>query len=171
MLRTTSVLALLLAFITSLALAVQEERTVDIFAWPASSASSQTLAKISYTSSNATIRSYTAPKIPSDDDIVRIGYYHASGAWSGVATSASNFAPQKDKKLQLLLNTNGDLYHVGFRVSNLPSSSKSGEGKDGMGVEVVNMQRGPTPHLNKPVVLDAEGQVEQKEPEKTFLQK
>ena len=71
----------------------------------------------------------------------------------------------------LHLNTEGELYHVGFKASDQPSSSKTGKGKDGLGVEVVKTQPGPTPHLNKAVVLNAEGQLDDKEPEKTFLQK
>lgn len=169
--RVHVLVTLAVTLFTSLAISAQSERTVDIFAWPLSQTKSQTLAQISYTSSNATVKKYTAPKIPAGDDIVRVGFYHASGSWSGVATSASNFAPEKDKKVLLHLNTNGELYHVGFKASDQPSSSKTGKGKHGLSVEVVKMQQGPTPHLNKPVVLNAEGQVEDKEPEKTFLQK
>ena len=169
--RTNILVTLVVAFLSSLALSTKKERTVDIFAWPLSASKSQALAKISYTSSNATVKSYTAPKIPPGDDVVRIGFYHPSGSWSGVATAASNFAPDRDRKVQLHLNTEGELFHVGFKTSGLPSSSKSGKGKDGLGVEVVKMRKGPTPHLNKPVVLKEEGQVDGKEPEKTFLQK
>ena len=169
--RANIVVTVVVAFLTYLAAAAQQERTVDIFAWPLSASKSQTLAQLSYTSSNATVKSYTAPKAPNDEDIIRIGFYHPSGSWSGVATSASNLQPQKEKRLQLHLNTNGELYHVGFKVSDIPSSSESGKGTDGMSVEVVKMQQGPTPHLNKPVVLSADGSVPNKEPEKTFIQK
>lgn len=169
--RATTFVSLLLTLYTSLALAAHDERTVDIFAWPLSAPKSQTLARISYNSTIATVKSYTAPKISSSDDIVRVGFYHDSGSWSGIATAASNLAAEKDKKLQLLLNTNGDLYHVGFKASDLGSHSRSGKGTTELGVEVVKMQKGPTPHLNKPVVLNAEGKVDEKEPEKSFFQK
>ena len=163
--------ALVLTFLSSLAIAALPEHQIDIFAWPLSASTSQRLAQISYTSANATVKTYAAPQIPAGDDTVRVGFYHPSASWSGVATAASNFAPGKDKKLQLHVNTRGQLYHVGFKAADIPSSSTSGKGKDGLGVEVVKMQQGPAPHLNKPVVLSADGKVEAKEPEKTFLQK
>lgn len=144
---------------------------MDVFAWPISAASSQTLAQISYNATHAEVKKYTAPKIPIGDDVVRVGFHHPSGTWSGVATSASNFEPHRNRKVLLHLNIEGELYHIGFRASNVQTSSKSGIGKQELGVEVVQMQQGPTPHLNKPVVLNAEGNVDAKEPEKSFLQK
>lgn len=38
-------------------------------------------------------------------------------------------------------------------------------------VEILRQSEGPSPHLNKPVVLNEEGKVDEQEPEKTFLQK
>ncbi len=38
-------------------------------------------------------------------------------------------------------------------------------------VELVPRERGPAPVLNKPVVLNADGKLDGKEPEKSFLQK
>lgn len=175
--HTNMLFTLLLTFLGSLALAAQSEQTVNIHAWPLSASKSQSLAKVSYTASNASVKSYTAPNIPADESIVRVGFHHpTSGKWSGVATAASNFKKEgKDKKVQLHLNTAGELFHVGFVASDLGSSSTSGNGKgkgeDVLGVEVVKVQEGETVRLNKPVVLDAEGNVPQKEPEKSFLQK
>ena len=51
---------------------------------------------------------------------------------------------------------------------------KNGDGSDAGPYVVVDVSRqtmGPTPHLNKPIVLNAEGKREGEEPEKTFLQK
>ena len=170
--RTSILLTLVVAFFTSLAFSAQQEQTVDIFAWPLSASKSQQLAKISYTSTNATVKSYSAPKIPPGDDVVRVGFHHPSGSsWSGVATSASNFAPTLDMKLQLHLNAAGQLYHVGFKASEQGGHSKSGQKKDGLDVEVVRMRKGPAPHLNKPVVLNPDGKVDDKPEEKSFLQK
>nr|POF04164.1 hypothetical protein CFP56_21919 [Quercus suber] len=166
-----TVVSLLLAFWSSLALAIETERSVDIFAWPLTAPKAQSLAKVTYNSTTATVHSYNTPKILAGDDIVRIGFYHKSGSWSGIATSASNFDESKDKKLQLLLNGNGEIYHVGFRAEDFPTSSKSSNKKDGLSVELVQTMPGPVPVLNKPVVLSADGKSEQKEPEKTFLQK
>jgi len=169
--RATTLVGLTLAFLSSLAVAIETERTVNVFAWPLSAPKPQTLAKITYNSTFATIESYNDPKISSDDDIVRIGFYHTSGAWSGIATAATNLAPEKDKKLQLHVNANGELYHLGFSSSEFGTSSKTSNKKDGLSVEVVKVKPGPVPHLNKPVVLNPDGKVEEKEPEKSFFQK
>ena len=163
---------LALSFLSSLALALDQDRTVDVFTWPLTASSSTTLAKITYNSTFATINSYKAPSLPASDDIVRVGFYHSSGAWSGIATSASNFAAGKDKKLVLHVNNDGELYHVGFRASEgLGTSSATSNKVDGLSVEVVKIKPGPTPHLNKPMVLSPDGSAPDKEPEKSFFQK
>lgn len=167
--------ALLLTFLTTLALAAQKEHTVEVFAWPLTASRATALASISYTPSNATLKSYTAPSIPADESVVRVGFYPPSGSpWSGVATAASNFADGVDKKILLHLNTAGELYHVGFRASELPSSGtgkKSTRKEEGVSVEVVSTKPGPVPQLAKPVVLNEQGEVSDKEPEKNFFQK
>ncbi|KAK5128562.1 hypothetical protein LTR85_003233 [Meristemomyces frigidus] len=169
--RSNIAIGLLLAFVTSLAYAVEPEHTVNIFAWPLSAPESQTLAKVTYNSTAATVKSYSEPSISSDDDIVRIGFYHPSGVWSGIATSASNFASEKDKKLQLHVNSNGELYHVGFTASSLGTSSKTSNKEGGLSVEVVKVKPGPTPQLNRPVVVNPDGTAPEKVEEKTFFQK
>ncbi|EMC92859.1 hypothetical protein BAUCODRAFT_151255 [Baudoinia panamericana UAMH 10762] len=169
--RTTTALALLLAFLCHLSSGVSQEHTVDIFAWPVSAVKSQSLARISYNSTAATIKSYTPLSVADNDDVVRVGFYHPSGSWSGIATSASNLAPGRDKKLQLHLNSDGEVYHLGFKTLEYGTSSKTSNKKDDLSVEVMKIKPGPTPHLNKPVVLNPDGTVGDKEPEKTFLQK
>ncbi|KAK6427365.1 hypothetical protein LTR95_016005 [Oleoguttula sp. CCFEE 5521] len=171
--RLSATCSLVLAFFSALATALQPERTVDIFAWPLSAAKPQALTKIAYNSTTATVKTYKTPLVPTDEQIVRIGFFHpdSSTTWNGVATSASNLAEGKDKTLQILLNTDGVVYHVGFAAVD-PVSPTRGSGKsDGLSVEVVPMRAGPVVHMNRPVVLDAEGKLADKEPEKTFLQK
>lgn len=174
--RTNIFLSVAITFLTNLALAAQSEQTVDIHHWPLSASKSTSLAKITYTPTNATVKSYTPPSSLEQDIILRIGFHNpTNGQWSGVATSSSNFRPGKDKKVQLHLNTAGELYHVGFVASGVGGSSASGKGKetagDVLGVEVVGVRQGEGVHLNKPVVLDAEGKMPEKEAEKSFLQK
>lgn len=169
--RLQLVVSLLLTFICSLASAAEQERSIDIFAWPLSASKPQTFAKVSFTANNASIKSFTSPSIPGTDDVVRVGFYHSSGSWSGIATAASNFAPEKSKKLRLHVKPNGELYHVGFRAGDEVPNAKGSKAKENLLVEVVKMTPGPTPQLNKPVVVSADGTAEEKEPEKTFLQK
>ena len=72
----------------------------------------------------------------------------------------------------LNVNTAGEVYHVGFRTRDADNiADRNVKAKEEFGVEVVKMARGPTPIMNKPVVLNAEGRVDEKEPEKAFLQK
>lgn len=169
--RLTAALSVALTLLSSFA-AAQTDRQIDIFAWPLSASKSQSLAKLSYNTEQATVLSYKAPALPAGEEIVRIGFHHPStGSWSGIATSAVNFAEGRDKKIQLLLNEQGDVYHVGFKTSDWPSSSKGGSKKDEMSVEVVPMKPASTIQLNKPIVLNAEGKLTGQPEEKTFLQK
>merc|ERR1712070_199391 len=164
----------LLAFFASLAFAVEQQRTVDIFAWPLSAPQSTTLAKVSYNSTVATVDSYQPFTSPTDDNVVRVGFKHSSaGTWSGISTAASNFAAGKDKKLQLHVNANGDLYHVGFKASDLGGShGKTKESKQGdLSVEIVPVNKGTGPALNKPIVVNQDGSMPDKVEEKSFFQK
>ncbi|KAI7086501.1 hypothetical protein KC356_g4945 [Hortaea werneckii] len=170
-------LGLLLAFFASLAFAVEQQRTVDIFAWPLSAPQSTTpdvLAKISYNSTVATVDSYQTSASLADGDVVRVAFKHSTaGTWSGVSTAASNLAAGKDKKLQLHLNANGDLYHIGFKASDVGGShGKTKESKKGdLSVEIVSMNKGPSPALNKPIVVNQDGSTPDQVEEKSFFQK
>lgn len=170
--RPSSLVTIVLTFIVSLAAAVESQRSTDIFAWPLSASKPTKLTTVTYTSTNATLKGYDLPRFPADEEIVRVGFYHKSGQWSGIATSASNFAPKTPMKLQLHVREDGELYNVGFKTSEAVSQ---GEGQvnmvDWLNVEVVKIRPGPLPVLNKPIVVSPDGQVEGKEPEKTFLQK
>lgn len=164
-------LSLVVVLFGSLAAAASQERSVDIFAWPLSDAKPQSLAKVTYTATNASIASLSKPTLARSDDIVRVGFYHPSGSWSGVATAASNFSPDTPQRLQLHVRPDGELYHIGFKRAEPVSQGRGKSTQDGLSVEVVPIRPGPVPVLNKPVVVSEDGTVEQKEPEKTFLQK
>ena len=79
------------------------------------------------------------------------------------------------------MDERGDVYHVGLATSGLGKANINGDSNSkGKGaeskveeidIEVVRRTQAPQPTLNKPVVLNAEGRLEGKEPEKTFLQK
>jgi hypothetical protein len=167
--RSHLILSLVLTFLSSLALAVQS-REVTLLAWPLSAPKPQTLAQVSFTSTNASIKSYTPPTIPAGDDVIRLGFHHQpSGQWSGIATSASNFHSDSklSKTIQLHVRSDGELYHLGLKIA---EQGKGSARKDELVVEVAQIQKGPVPALNKPVVVSADGE-EAKEPEKSFLQK
>jgi hypothetical protein len=115
--RFTAALSFALTLLSSVA-AAQTDKQIDVFAWPLSASKSQSLAKLSYNTEEATVVSYKALALPAGEEIVRIGFHHPkTGSWSGIATSAANFAEGKDKKIQLLLNEQGEVYHVGFKTS------------------------------------------------------
>ncbi|KAK4553505.1 hypothetical protein LTR86_009301 [Recurvomyces mirabilis] len=164
--------SLLLTFLSSLAAGLETDRTLDIHAWPLSAPKSTSYAQVTYNSTHANIKTHTNPAIPPNDDIVRLGFHNSAGIWSGIATAASNFRAEKDKKLQLHVNSEGLAYHVGFKVSELGTNSTTSNKMDDLSVEVVRAQPGPIPHLNRPVVVNADGSAaEEEKVEKTFLQK
>ncbi|KAF1947927.1 hypothetical protein EJ02DRAFT_364393 [Clathrospora elynae] len=128
------------------------------------------LAHIEYDADQSvgTLSSYTPPTGSyTPDHLLRIGLTDPkSGAWRGIVTSAASFSEQYHKKFVIHVDDKGEPFHVGFGTS----AKGNGVGDD-VEVEIVKRSVGPKPVLNKPVVLNAEGKLESKEPEKSFLQK
>ncbi|KAF1953640.1 hypothetical protein CC80DRAFT_142919 [Byssothecium circinans] len=129
------------------------------------------LAQLDYDVETATgtVTSYTPPQGSySSEHFVRVGLHDPkTKSWKGVVTSAASFAEQYKQKFVVHVDEKGEVYHVGFSAS----AKGNGGDKKEVDVEVVKKGAGPKPVLNKPVVLNAEGKIESKEPEKSFLQK
>ncbi|KAF2019733.1 hypothetical protein BU24DRAFT_489633 [Aaosphaeria arxii CBS 175.79] len=165
---------MLLSKLLLLPFAVASTVTVYVQSVPASDnsksplPSSTPLAQIDYdeSTSTGTLASYTAPVgAYTPDHLLRVGLSDiSSGSWSGVVTSAASFAEQYKKKFVIHVDEKGTPYHVGF------GTSARGKGKE-IEIEIVKRAAGPAPALNKPIVLNADGKIGEKEPEKTFLQK
>ncbi|KAI8936880.1 hypothetical protein NX059_006116 [Plenodomus lindquistii] len=164
---------MLLARLFLLPLAVASSVTLYVSSVPASSDASVIpspipLAQVEYDADQSvgTLTSYTPPTGSySPDHLLRVGLSDPqSGLWRGIVTSAASFSEQYHKKFVIHVDERGEPFHVGFGTS-----SKS-EGQE-IEVEIVKRTAGPKPFLNKPIVLNAEGKLESKEPEKTFLQK
>lgn len=174
--RLHTLLSLLLTLLTTLTLALDQDQTTNIFAWPLTNPQPTTLAKITHNTTHATVNAYTPPKLSPSDSLVRIGFHPNPAdktSWTGVATSASNFADDnRQKVLSLHLNHAGVVSHVSFKTGKGRSPAQGGKSKDGgLVVEVVRIAAGPQPVLNKPVVLRDDGKVEGEEGEKSFFQK
>lgn len=126
------------------------------------------LAQIEYDADQSvgTLASYTPPTGSySSDHLLRVGLSDPqSGSWRGIVTSAASFADKYHKKFIIHVDEKGEPYHVGFGTSAKTS-------RDEVEIEIVKRIPGPKPVLNKPVVLNAEGKIDSKEPEKSFLQK
>lgn len=126
------------------------------------------LAQIEYDGDQpvGTLASYTPPTGSyAADHLLRVGLTDPkTGSWRGIVTSAASFADQYHKKFVVHVDEKGEPYHVGF------GTSAKGAGEE-VTVEIVKRSSGPKPVLNKPIVLNAEGKLESKEPEKMFLQK
>ncbi|KAF2760918.1 hypothetical protein EJ05DRAFT_497488 [Pseudovirgaria hyperparasitica] len=178
-----------LALVPTLLLAAPQPLT--IYTSPVSSTSNTpaTLLTLNYdpTTLSAEILSYNPPKdIPSGDPkatsspLTRIFLNNPSSSPS-VATSILSFSPTYQKTLILHVDDAGEIYHIGFATSGRgvqspPNKAGNGENdhsaaEDEILVEVVKKGVGPQVHFNKPVVLNKEGKVEGKEPEKSFIQK
>lgn len=166
---------MLLSKLLLLPVAVASSVTLYVSSVPASAsadtaivASPIPLAQIEYDADQSvgTLASYTPPTGSySADHLLRVGLTDSvSGPWRGVLTSAASFSDQYHKKFVIHVDEKGEPYHIGFRTR-----AKSSE--EEVEVEIVKKNDGPKPVLNKPIVLNAEGKIDGKEPEKTFLQK
>ncbi|KAF2788484.1 hypothetical protein K505DRAFT_421084 [Melanomma pulvis-pyrius CBS 109.77] len=166
---------MLLSKLLLLPFAVASSVTVYVHSLPASDSQATSplpspipIAQIEYDAdtSTGTLASYTPPTGSySHQHLLRIGLTDPkSGHWRGVVTSAASFADEYKKKFVIHVDEKGEVYHVGF------GASARGSG-DEVEVEVVKRGSGAKPALNRPIVLNAEGKLETKEPEKSFLQK
>ncbi|KAF2632459.1 hypothetical protein BU25DRAFT_384481 [Macroventuria anomochaeta] len=164
---------MLLARLLLLPFAVASTVTLYVSSVPASEGtavipSAIPLAQIEYDADQSvgTLTSYAPPTGSySEEHLLRVGLTDPkTGSWRGIVTSAASFADQYHKKFIVHVDENGEPYHVGF------GTSAKGSGEE-VEVEIVKRNQGPKPVLNKPIVLNAEGKLESKEPEKTFLQK
>lgn len=163
----------LLAFLSAFATAVVPS-TITVYAWPFSSSSPKPFAEIILPSTSGGVPDVRSKTIPSAKagELVRIGLLDSSKSWSGVATTADSFLPGIAHKISLHTDSDGEITHLSFSSFKAESPQKGKKIED-MIVEVVPIQPGPQPVLNKPVVLNAEGKVDTpgQGDNKTFLQK
>lgn len=191
-------LGMLLCFLAvfGVADASTDVRSVTIWTWPLSSTSPQEFAKISYDAQTMTsqVLEYSQPHFSgSADALVRVGLYDtATSQWRGVLTTVASFDPVLQQDLVLLLDDAKDVYHVGFSGHAKVKPSESMKSKAKTKSKVISASEehatgavdnfplkvtletpvaGPLVQLNKPVKVSKEGKVEEKEPEKSFLQK
>jgi hypothetical protein len=168
-LRLLSLLSLLV-----IAVSAASQSAITVYAWPLSASSPKPFAEIvlpSIAGGAAEVRSKTTPTTR-DGELVRIGLLDSSKAWSGVATSADSFKTGITQKISLHTDGEGQVKHVGFSSFEAAPVRKGAKSEEVI-VEVVPIQTGPQPVLNKPVVLNAEGKVDKpgEKDERSFIQK
>lgn len=187
---STRATLLLLICILGLVFAQQDgTQKVTVFAWPMTDKSPQELAEISYNAKDTTrkpsISNFKAPDLPVVGgklirDLVRVGLFDPiTGAWRGVVTDASSFDTKYQQKIFLHLDLDDRPWHVSFTAYVKPSPTqmvrRQGDTQEVVSqvvTEIIPANPAPTPHLNKPVVLNPAGKVEEAEgDQKTFLQK
>ena len=177
-----AVLTILVCF----AVASSQPAAADILYWPVASPQPSTLARVSYnsTSLKSEVLSYSPPvasgKPPSAEDpsgdLIRVGLYTSTPSdpkhWVGTLTSLSSLAGGGNQKpaIQLHLGPTHEVYHVSLRLSSLSSSNTTTVETNPV-IELVRTETGPRPHLNRPIVVNPDGQGPQEPIEKTFLQK
>ncbi|KAI9843500.1 MAG: hypothetical protein M1838_002601 [Thelocarpon superellum] len=174
--------------------------TATLYAWPLSAATPSPFLTVRYDprTHESALSNYSPPPLPlpplpaaepnepthdsaqvSLDDIAtpqltRVGLYSpATKKWSGVATDATAFAPGELRTVTLHLDEAGEAWRVGFEASLSTEPAAQGK-KDERAPVVVRLATptpGPTPHVNKPVLVDAEGRQPFVEPERSLFQK
>ena len=173
------VLGVLLA-ICAPALAISSELidSTTVYIQPLTSKSTPlSLAEIKFNPStlSSEILSYESPLFPEDEDLssklLRVGIYDpATATWksSTSTTSVETFAKGYAPTIVLNLDAQGGVIGVSCKSSSIDA----GQTRDfGPKVKVIKMREGAKPFLNRPVVLNPEGKVEEIPTEKTLLQK
>ncbi|KAF2445131.1 hypothetical protein P171DRAFT_289953 [Karstenula rhodostoma CBS 690.94] len=136
-----------------------------LFLLPAAVASSVTV----YMHSVPSTSSPQTAVIPSPIPLVQISYDADQTTGTVISYTPPQGSYASDHLLRIgLHDTKAGTWkgHVGFRTT----VKEAGDG-DELEVELVRREAGPKPVLNKPVVLNADGRIDSKEPEKTFIQK
>ncbi|RDL38277.1 Uncharacterized protein BP5553_02617 [Venustampulla echinocandica] len=132
-----------------------------------------TLAAIKYNPSTLTaeLADFELPELSSESKLLRIGVYDpTTSSWktSTSVTSSESFSKGYSPTLVLSLDAQGAVIGVTCKSSKIDA----GQTRDfGPKVTVLKMGKGKGPELNRPVVLSAEGKLEEPVPEKTMLQK
>ncbi|KAL5333287.1 hypothetical protein BJX70DRAFT_403716 [Aspergillus crustosus] len=161
-------LSLLLSFLSlsSIVLAAYSPQ-LEILYWPLTKSEPSTLAHVSYdpASLKSDLIDYYPP-IESSQDLVRVGFYIAIPSnpkqWVGTLTSLS--ALRADATLHLHISLTNEIYHISV------NSAAASTSRD-VTLSVVTDKAGPSPHLNRPVVVGPDGKNPEEEPEKTLFQK
>jgi hypothetical protein len=158
-------LSLLAIFVVSISAAAS--LSITVYAWPLSASSPKPFAEITIpwtTDGIATVKSKKTVSAK-DGELVRVGLLDSSKAWSGVATSSESFKQGITQKISLHTDGQGQVTHLSF------NSFKSAK-DDELLVDLLPIQAGPEPILNKPVVLNAEGKLDKPDvDERSFIQK
>lgn len=149
----------------------QAVSTVTVHAWPLSAPSPYPFATIAISPSPNAIQAkvQSIAQLPIfKDQLVRVGILDESNVWTGVATSAKSFRVDISKKIVLHTDNEGHVAHISFN-----SFENANPADAGVFVEVMPIQPGPKPTLNKPIVLNEEGKIATPETAdtKSFLQK
>jgi hypothetical protein len=141
------------------------------------------LLEVSYSpESQTTTKSHYRPPadVATDDSeqLIRIGLYEPkTKRWTGVVTRTSAFQAGQASTATLHLDEKGDAQHVSFRSSSVQQQTGGSEqvsaleGIDTIQVRLETARAGPEPHVNKPVMVDADGKEPVVEVQKSLLQR
>ncbi|RDW67099.1 uncharacterized protein DSM5745_08965 [Aspergillus mulundensis] len=148
---------------------------LEILYWHLDQAEPLVLAHVSY--DTATLKSdlidYSPPPTELSQGIARVGFYAATSTnsrqWVGTLVSPSaltGLVASQKPILRLHVSPSNEIYHV-----SLDSTSVSTSSLHSILVELVADELGPSPHLNRPIVVGRDGKNSEEQPEKTMFQK
>ncbi|KAL3469113.1 hypothetical protein BJX99DRAFT_242032 [Aspergillus californicus] len=172
-------LSIAISFISLSSVALSYSPQLEILYWPVANTEPSVLAHVSYnpTSLESDLIDYSLPKDLSTG-LARVGFYIATPTnpkqWVGSLTSLSALRGDDSQKpiLRLHMNPSSEVYYVSIGSDSLitPTASASSP-LDNLHLELLTDEPGPSPHLNRPVVLRQDGKPSEAEPEKTLFQK
>ncbi|KAL6231776.1 hypothetical protein BDW75DRAFT_219332 [Aspergillus navahoensis] len=148
---------------------------LEILYWPVANPEPSALAHVSYdpASLKSELIDYYPPTDPSYD-LARVGFYVATltnpRQWVGTLISPSALMGDDSSQkptLRLHVSPSKDIYHVSLGSTAVSSTSSPGS----IEIELVVDVLGPSPHLNRPIVIGPDGKNPEEQPEKTLFQK
>ncbi|KAJ6104213.1 hypothetical protein N7523_010533 [Penicillium sp. IBT 18751x] len=162
-------LVALLGAFALLIISVIADISTDIYYWPVGAAKPSVLARVAYDPAllKSELVSYHPPT-DTRDGLVRVGLYTSTPTnpkqWIGSLVSIASLIGEDRPTLRLHLGPANDVYHVSV-------ASGTGTKATTPQVELVSSQAGAQPYLNRPVVVNPDGEKTEEVVEKSFLQK
>ncbi|KAL4746185.1 hypothetical protein BDW72DRAFT_185399 [Aspergillus terricola var. indicus] len=148
---------------------------LEIFYWPVANPEPSALAHVSYdpASLKSELIDYSPP-INLFHELARVGFYITTPTnpkqWVGtlIPPSALTGADSSQKPtLRLHVSPTNEIYHVSIGSTAVSSSSSS----KSIEIELIADDLGPSPLLNRPIVVGPDGKNSEEQPEKTLFQK
>ncbi|KAF8473162.1 hypothetical protein BDZ91DRAFT_714093 [Kalaharituber pfeilii] len=142
-------------------------RSITLQKWPLNANAPTPLGQIGYNPKTKKGSYFAVDRSRKEiEGLVRVGMQTETGGWIGTVVDGKALNPTDHNPIVTIRidSTSGKAYHIEFSTTESKSIPPQV-------IVLSNAPAGPTPHLNKPIVVGPDGKIPVTPAEKTFLQK